>query len=72
MGVLHETWIRERKTEWSIWMLYSKVEMPHQYTNSKGDETSQRTAKRAVSLWKLPDDVSACVFLPSFFEYHAI
>ncbi|XP_027942595.1 protein FAM135B-like isoform X4 [Vigna unguiculata] len=56
MGVLHETWIRERKTEWSIWMLYSKVEMPHQYTNSKGDETSQRTAKRAVSLWKLPDD----------------
>ncbi|WVZ19315.1 hypothetical protein V8G54_006637 [Vigna mungo] len=56
MGFLHETWIRERRTEWSIWMLYSKVEMPHQYTNSKGDETSQRATKRVASLWKLPDD----------------
>ncbi|ESW09271.1 hypothetical protein PHAVU_009G113900 [Phaseolus vulgaris] len=56
IGLLHEAWAKDRKSEWSIWMLYSKVEMPHHYINSKGDETSQRVPRRVSSLWKLPDD----------------
>lgn len=40
--------------------------MPHHYINSKGDETSQRVPRRVSSLWKLPDDVSACIFLHFF------
>ncbi|KAK7352933.1 hypothetical protein VNO80_18364 [Phaseolus coccineus] len=56
IGFLHEAWAKDRKSEWSIWMLYSKVEMPHHYINSKGDETSQRVPRRVSSLWKLPDD----------------
>ncbi|KAK9096813.1 hypothetical protein Sjap_022310 [Stephania japonica] len=28
---LRDTWASERRAEWSIWMVYSKVEMPHHY-----------------------------------------
>ncbi|KAK7410414.1 hypothetical protein VNO78_01182 [Psophocarpus tetragonolobus] len=54
---LRDAWTKDRKAEWSIWMLYSKVEMPHHYINSKSDESSNRGVhKRVSSLWKLPDD----------------
>ncbi|XP_047173018.1 protein FAM135B-like isoform X2 [Vigna umbellata] len=54
---LHETWAKDRKAEWSIWMVYSKVEMPHHYINSESDESPHRAAnKRISSMWKLPDE----------------
>jgi hypothetical protein len=62
---LRNTWAKDRKSEWSIWMMYSKVEMPHHYINSGSDESSRRGMyKRVSSLWKLPDEVSA--FLHNF------
>ncbi|QHO59974.1 uncharacterized protein [Arachis hypogaea] len=30
MEFLRNSWANERRTEWSIWMVYSKVAMPHQ------------------------------------------
>ncbi|KAG5048618.1 hypothetical protein JHK85_009721 [Glycine max] len=57
LGFLRDAWVKDRKAEWSIWMLYSKVEMPHHYINSKSEESSHRGVHRRVSsLWKLPDD----------------
>ncbi|KAK2392444.1 protein FAM135B [Trifolium repens] len=54
---LRNTWAKDRKSEWSIWMMYSKVEMPHHYINSGSDESSRRGMhKRVSSLWKLPDE----------------
>ncbi|WJX23617.1 hypothetical protein P8452_12816 [Trifolium repens] len=54
---LRNTWAKDRNSEWSIWMMYSKVEMPHHYINSGSDESSRRGMyKRVSSLWKLPDE----------------
>ncbi|XP_077248667.1 uncharacterized protein LOC143888200 [Tasmannia lanceolata] len=36
---LRDTWAHDRKAEWSIWMVHSKVEIPHRYLRS-GDEPS--------------------------------
>ncbi|KAI4296291.1 hypothetical protein L6164_036259 [Bauhinia variegata] len=33
MEFLCNTWASDRRAEWSIWMVYSKLEMPHQYTS---------------------------------------
>ncbi|XP_061370160.1 uncharacterized protein LOC133312893 isoform X2 [Gastrolobium bilobum] len=55
---LRDTWAKDRKAEWSIWMVYSKVEMPHHYINSGSDESSNRGVHRRVSsLWKLSDEL---------------
>ncbi|XP_029126722.1 protein FAM135B isoform X2 [Cajanus cajan] len=58
LGFLRDAWVKDRKVEWSIWMLYSKVEMPHQYinNNNKSDESSNRVHRRVSTLWKLPDE----------------
>ncbi|CAJ1972334.1 unnamed protein product [Sphenostylis stenocarpa] len=57
LEILRDTWAKDRKAEWSIWMVYSKVEMPHHYINSEFDEYSHRAVHRRVSsLWKLPDE----------------
>ncbi|KAK1555527.1 hypothetical protein Q3G72_027680 [Acer saccharum] len=53
---LHDRWAKDRRAEWSIWNVYSKVEMPHHYLNSGSDETSNGVHKRVSSLWKLNDD----------------
>ncbi|XP_062158083.1 uncharacterized protein LOC133865669 isoform X2 [Alnus glutinosa] len=54
---LRDAWAKDRRAEWSIWMVYSKVEMPHHYINSGGDESSPHGVhKRVSSLWKLTDD----------------
>ncbi|KAI3454575.1 hypothetical protein Pfo_011238 [Paulownia fortunei] len=37
---LSNQWAVDRKAEWSIWMVYTKVEMPHQYISSLVDESS--------------------------------
>ncbi|RDY12987.1 hypothetical protein CR513_02150, partial [Mucuna pruriens] len=54
---LRDTWAKDRKAEWSIWMVYSNVDLPHHYINSGSDESSHRGVHRRVSsLWKLPDE----------------
>ncbi|WVY95273.1 hypothetical protein V8G54_034361 [Vigna mungo] len=37
---LRNSWANDRRTEWSIWMMYSKVDMPHQYTSNGVEGTS--------------------------------
>lgn len=62
MEFLRDIWAKDRRAEWSIWMVYSKVDMPHHYINSGLDEPSRHGAhKRVSSLWKITDDVSAHV-----------
>ncbi|KAE8684551.1 Serine esterase family protein, putative isoform 2 [Hibiscus syriacus] len=57
MEVLHYIWANDRKSEWSIWMVYFKVEMPHYSINEGFEETNHRVVhKRGSSLWKLFDD----------------
>nr|XP_011464776.1 PREDICTED: protein FAM135B-like isoform X1 [Fragaria vesca subsp. vesca] len=54
---LHDTWAKDRRAEWSIWMVYSKVEMPHHFLNSGFDESSNSGGhRRTPTLWKLNDD----------------
>ncbi|KAL6538299.1 hypothetical protein OROGR_012287 [Orobanche gracilis] len=35
---LRNQWAVDRKAEWSIWMVYTKVQMPHQYISSVVDD----------------------------------
>ncbi|XP_022768567.1 protein FAM135A-like isoform X3 [Durio zibethinus] len=54
---LRDAWAKDRRAEWSIWMVYSKVEMPHHYINGGFDESSHQIVhKRGSSLWKITDD----------------
>ncbi|KAK9665800.1 hypothetical protein RND81_14G137500 [Saponaria officinalis] len=62
---LRESWAKDRRTEWSIWMVHSKVEMPHHYISSRGDEVLHHGGLRGkVSvLRKLVDDPSQAAAL---------
>ncbi|KDP30675.1 hypothetical protein JCGZ_15550 [Jatropha curcas] len=54
---LRGEWAKDRRAEWSIWMICSKVEMPHHYISSRNDSSvTHAVPKRVMSLWKLPDD----------------
>ncbi|MBA0642064.1 hypothetical protein Goklo_026524, partial [Gossypium klotzschianum] len=54
---LRDEWSKDRRAEWSIWMVYSKVEMPHHYINGGFDEPSHHIVhKRGPSLLKLTDE----------------
>lgn len=52
---LRESWANDRKTEWSIWMVHSTVEMPLHFISSRGDEDGGLLGKVSV-LRKLTDD----------------
>ncbi|KAJ8763820.1 hypothetical protein K2173_003602 [Erythroxylum novogranatense] len=59
LELLRDAWTRDRRAEWSIWMVYSKVEMPHQYISSGADDISNHGVyKRVSALRKLTDDSS--------------
>ncbi|GAB2219628.1 hypothetical protein Droror1_Dr00007265 [Drosera rotundifolia] len=55
---LCDAWANDRRAEWSIWMVYSKVEMPHHYISSRAEESSYYggTRAKASALRKLTDD----------------
>ncbi|GMH21546.1 hypothetical protein Nepgr_023388 [Nepenthes gracilis] len=58
LELLRDTWANDRRAEWSIWMVYSKVEMPHHYISSMAEDTyfhGGNCAKVSV-LRKLTDD----------------
>lgn len=47
---LRKSWAIDRRTEWSIWMVYSKVAMPHQYMHNKVEGTSLHHSLHRSSL----------------------
>ncbi|KAL8529718.1 hypothetical protein ACS0TY_006963 [Phlomoides rotata] len=54
---LHNQWAVDRKAEWSIWMVHTKVDMPRQYISSVVEDSSVRGLRgRGSSLWKLTGD----------------
>ncbi|XP_009764933.1 uncharacterized protein LOC107789960 [Nicotiana tabacum] len=57
MDFLHEQWAIDRRAEWSIWMVHSKVEMPHQYISSDIDSSSYHgSSGRAPVMRKTTED----------------
>ncbi|KAI4299033.1 hypothetical protein L6164_032528 [Bauhinia variegata] len=50
MEFLCNTWANDRRAEWSIWMVHSKIEMPHQYMSNGVDGTSSHGSTRGRSL----------------------
>ncbi|KAK7260348.1 hypothetical protein RIF29_26318 [Crotalaria pallida] len=51
---LRNSWANDRRTEWSIWMVYSKVAIPHQYMSNGVEGTSLRGSP--LSAKKITDD----------------
>ncbi|KAI7727990.1 hypothetical protein M8C21_006057 [Ambrosia artemisiifolia] len=47
---LRNSWAIDRRAEWSIWMVYSKVEMPHQSTLSEIDDSQYHALRGKVPL----------------------
>ncbi|KAH9616475.1 hypothetical protein KSS87_009440, partial [Heliosperma pusillum] len=66
---LRESWAKDRKTEWSIWMVHSKVDMPHHYISSRGDDILHHGGLRGKGsvLRKIIDDITPfyCSLQPS-------
>ncbi|KAI3697053.1 hypothetical protein L6452_29776 [Arctium lappa] len=56
---LRNSWANDRRAEWSIWMVYSKVEMPHQSTGSEIDDSLYHGLRGKLPvLRKITDDPS--------------
>lgn len=69
---LCDQWAVDRKAEWSIWMVYTKVEMPHQYISSLVDEASYNGVRgRPPVLKKLNGDVFYLIW-PLFFVHYLV
>ncbi|XP_054788294.1 uncharacterized protein LOC129294154 isoform X3 [Prosopis cineraria] len=49
LDFLRDAWAEDRKAEWSIWMLHSKVEMPHHYIKCESHGSSTKPKHRRVS-----------------------
>lgn len=55
---LYDAWASERRAEWSIWMVHSKIEIPHRYLRSGVDDFSYRNGlEKAGTSWKSSEDV---------------
>jgi hypothetical protein len=60
LDYLHDVWAIDRKAEWSIWTVHSKIEIPHRYLRSMNDDSSHRHSLLRVSgSRKFHDDVIA-------------
>ncbi|KAL7199346.1 hypothetical protein ACSBR2_021602 [Camellia fascicularis] len=53
---LRDAWAHDRRAEWSIWMVYSKVEMPHHYISSEVDDSYYGVRGKPSVLRKLTND----------------
>ncbi|URE28170.1 serine esterase family protein [Musa troglodytarum] len=51
---LHGVWALNREAEWSIWLVYSKIEVPHHYMRSGADDPSHHG--KVVGLRKSSDE----------------
>ena len=64
MDHLRNSYAIDRRAEWSIWMVYSKVEMPQQPTRNETKDSSYHGLRGKVPvLRKITEDVS---LLPLF------
>lgn len=56
---LRKSWAIDRRTEWSIWMVYSKVAMPHQYLHNRVEGISLHHGlhRSSLNMRRLMDDV---------------
>lgn len=65
---LCDTWANDRKAEWSIWMVYSKFEMPHHFVSGIDDASYLSNQRgKALSLRKLnmsEDVINIYYFMP--------
>jgi hypothetical protein len=52
---LRDIWTKDRRAEWSIWMVYSKVEMPHHFISGMEDISNHSSHKRVSTGLKLND-----------------
>ncbi|XP_073003189.1 uncharacterized protein [Typha latifolia] len=54
---LYDVWATDRKTEWSIWTVHSKIDIPHRYLRSGTDDSSNRNSLgRAIVSRKFTED----------------
>ncbi|XP_027345055.1 protein FAM135B-like isoform X6 [Abrus precatorius] len=55
---LRKSWAIDRRTEWSIWMVHSKVAMPHQYMGNgvEGTSLSHGIRRSSIIARRLTDD----------------
>ncbi|XP_020593383.1 protein FAM135B-like isoform X2 [Phalaenopsis equestris] len=53
---LRNSWAADRKAEWSIWMVHSKIEIPHRYLRSNSNNSSQRSTLGKAVQRKYGDD----------------
>ncbi|KAL6658353.1 hypothetical protein ACP70R_003939 [Stipagrostis hirtigluma subsp. patula] len=56
LNYLHAVWDVDRKAEWSIWIIHSKIEIPHRYLRSVTDSSSPRHLLRISSSRKFHND----------------
>lgn len=55
---LYDVWAADRKAEWSIWTVHSKIDMPTHYLRSGADDSSHRNSLgKVVVSRKFSDDV---------------
>jgi len=56
---LRKSWVIDRRTEWSIWMVYSKLKMPHQNMNYgvEGTSMSHGVHRSSILTRRFTDDV---------------
>ncbi|KAL6905585.1 hypothetical protein ACP4OV_003186 [Aristida adscensionis] len=56
LDYLRDIWAIDRKAEWSIWTVHSKVEIPHRYLRNLSDDSSHRSSLRVSASRKFHDD----------------
>lgn len=47
---LRDTWVNNQRSEWSVWMVKSEIDVPHRYLRSGVDVASQFSILGRVSL----------------------
>ncbi|XP_071721425.1 uncharacterized protein [Rutidosis leptorrhynchoides] len=58
LDYLRNSWAVDRRSEWSIWMVYSKVEMPQQPTRNEFDDSYHRLRAKVPVHRKITEDPS--------------
>lgn len=57
---LRNDWANDRRAEWSIWMVHSKIELPTRYLTSGVDDSHSILGKSSINR-RSSEDVSAVI-----------
>ncbi|CAD6255249.1 unnamed protein product [Miscanthus lutarioriparius] len=49
LDYLHDMWDIDRKAEWSIWIIHSKIEIPHRYLRSMNEDSPRHLIRISSS-----------------------